>query len=173
LIRSQFPEARRSVVKRSDSQAVSLPDVCFACGWPEWPVVLAAAAIVGKIMPYVRQPEGMKRLANRKFYATAMDRGGVATGLLVKATKDDRRRSKANPNHPASLGATDVFAQADVARVVRSRSIAIDHLFGPAAWLVVRAVGAPQSTRSDSQNKWAGLRILTETISSPTLAAIS
>jgi Fe-S-cluster-containing dehydrogenase component/anaerobic selenocysteine-containing dehydrogenase len=47
-------------------------------------------------------------------YATTLDLDGYGRGVLVK-TQDGRPiKIEGNPRHPASLGATDVFAQADV-----------------------------------------------------------
>jgi hypothetical protein len=47
-------------------------------------------------------------------YATTLDLDGYGRGVLVKT--QDRRPIKieGNPRHPASLGGTDVFAQADI-----------------------------------------------------------
>ena len=65
------------------------------------------------IVPYVRQPEEI--LAGQPlFYATAMTLGGVATGVLVESHMGRPTKIEGNPDHPASLGATDAFAQAAV-----------------------------------------------------------
>ena len=48
------------------------------------------------------------------FYATAMTLGGVATGLLVESHEGRPTKIEGNPEHPGSLGATDVFAQAAI-----------------------------------------------------------
>src|SRR5207253_3509686 len=63
-----------------------------------------------KILPYVRQPEGLVP-GKPLFYATAMALGGVATGLLVESHEGRPTKIEGNPEHPGSLGATDVFAQ--------------------------------------------------------------
>ena len=64
-----------------------------------------------KIVPYVRQPEDV--IPGRpQFYATAMTVGGFATGLLVESHQGRPTKVEGNALHPASLGATDAFAQA-------------------------------------------------------------
>ena len=64
-----------------------------------------------QILPYVRQPENVVP-GRPLFYATAMTLGGRATGLLVESHEGRPTKIEGNPSHPASLGATDVFAQA-------------------------------------------------------------
>ncbi len=66
-----------------------------------------------KIVPYVRPPEEI--IPGRPlFYATSMTMGGVATGILVESNMGRPTKVEGNPLHPASLGATDIFAQASV-----------------------------------------------------------
>ena len=76
-----------------------------------------------------------------------------------------------NPEHPASLGATDVFTQAAILGPLRSRSIAGDH----ASWRdpTVERASSTRCAPAPSQKAagGAGLRILTETVTSPTLGA--
>src|SRR5947208_1429983 len=66
-----------------------------------------------KIMPYVRQPERLTP-GVPLYFATAMPLCGLATGLLVKSVEGRPVKAEGNPNHPASLGATDLFAQASL-----------------------------------------------------------
>ena len=66
-----------------------------------------------KIVPYVRQPEEIVP-GRPLFFATAMTLGGVATGLLVESHEGRPTKIEGNPQHPGSLGATDIFAQAAV-----------------------------------------------------------
>ena len=75
------------------------------------------------IMPYVRQPEEL--IPGRPlFFATAMTLGGYATGLLVESHEGRPTKAEGNPDHPASLGACDVYSQASDSGLVRSGSFA-------------------------------------------------
>jgi len=65
------------------------------------------------VVPYVKQPEGMV-LGKPQFYATAMPFGADAIGLLVESHEGRPTKIEGNPDHPSSLGATNVFAQASV-----------------------------------------------------------
>ena len=46
------------------------------------------------------------------YYATAMQMGGVGTGLLVTSHLGRPTKVEGNPDHPGSLGASDYFHQA-------------------------------------------------------------
>src|SRR3954452_12966586 len=65
------------------------------------------------IMPYVRQPEELVP-GRPLFYATAMTLGGVAHGVLAESHEGRPTKIEGNPEHPATLGACDVFSQASV-----------------------------------------------------------
>ena len=66
-----------------------------------------------KIVPYVRQPEEIIP-GKPLFFATAMTIGGYGNGLLIESHMGRPTKAEGNPDHPASLGATDVFGQASV-----------------------------------------------------------
>ena len=74
-----------------------------------------------KIVPYVRQPERIIP-GDELFYATATTLGGYAQGVLVSSRMGRPIKVEGNPEHPASLGATDIFGQAVGLVAVRSRS---------------------------------------------------
>src|SRR5690606_14662016 len=77
------------------------------------------------IVPYVRQPEEV--IPGRPlFYATSMPEGGGGMALLAENHLGRPTKLEGNPEHPASLGATDVFGQAAVLSLYdpdRSRTI--------------------------------------------------
>ncbi|MCS6926552.1 MAG: 4Fe-4S dicluster domain-containing protein, partial [Candidatus Binatia bacterium] len=105
------------------------------------------------------------------FFATAVVRSGLALGVLVESHLGRPTKVEGNPQHPASLGATDVFAQASVLTLYDpDRSQVVTHLGQISTW---NAFLSAVQTRLALQRitKGAGLRILTETVTSPTLAA--
>jgi MoCo/4Fe-4S cofactor protein with predicted Tat translocation signal len=121
------------------------------------------------IVPYVRQPEEIVP-GKPLFFATALLLSGVATGVLVESHMGRPTKVEGNPEHPASLGATDVFAQAatltlydpDRAQVVtKNGQISTWNAF-------LEAIDSELDKLRSSQG--AGLRVLTETVTSPTLA---
>jgi MoCo/4Fe-4S cofactor protein with predicted Tat translocation signal len=123
-----------------------------------------------KIVPYVRQPEEL--VPGRPLhYATAMSLGGVATGLLVESHEGRPTKIEGNPLHPGSLGASGAFAQASVLGLYDpDRSQTITNVGEIRPWSAfLGAVGAALAAQQPLAG--AGLRILTESVSSPTLAA--
>jgi len=122
------------------------------------------------IVPYVRQPEEVIP-GKPLFFATAMTLGGVASGVLVESHEGRPTKIEGNPDHPASQGATDLFTQGSVLTLYDpDRSQTITQLGEIRPWsAVIAAVRGGLSAQSGS--KGAGLRILTETVNSPTLAA--
>ncbi len=78
-----------------------------------------------RIVPYVRQPEEIVP-GRPLFYATAMPLGGFGYPLLAENHMGRPTKLEGNPDHPASLGATDLFGQASVLSLYdpdRSRTI--------------------------------------------------
>src|SRR5206468_1527257 len=162
----------------------------FAPGASQWPAGLsrreflrlssATLALAGlgactkqpleKIVPYVEQPEVVIPGKPLRF-ATATQYGGFGQGLLVTGYEGRPTKIEGNPTHPASLGATTVWAQADL----------LD-LYDPDRSQTVTTGGAIKTIDdfwnalnleldSIKPTNGATLRILTETISSPTLLA--
>ena len=77
------------------------------------------------IVPYVRQPEEVIP-GKPLFFATAMSLGGIGTGLLAESHTGRPTKLEGNPEHPSSLGATDLLAQASILTMYdpdRSRAI--------------------------------------------------
>ncbi|HWQ34666.1 MAG TPA: TAT-variant-translocated molybdopterin oxidoreductase [Blastocatellia bacterium] len=122
------------------------------------------------IVPYVKPPEGIIP-GKPQYYATAMPFGGAATGLLVESREGRPIKIEGNPDHPASLGATDIFAQASLLTLYDpDRSQTVNYLGEISTWSAfLGEVGAALESQRGTQG--AGLRILTETVVSPTLAA--
>jgi MoCo/4Fe-4S cofactor protein with predicted Tat translocation signal len=123
-----------------------------------------------KILPYSQAPEGMVP-GNPMYFATAIERGGYGRGLVVKSTEGRPIKAEGNPQHPASLGATDRYAQASLLT-----------LYDPDRAQVITDQGRirsydeflsvlTQARAAQEGKQGAGLRILTGTVTSPTLAA--
>jgi MoCo/4Fe-4S cofactor protein with predicted Tat translocation signal len=126
------------------------------------------------IAPYVRQPEELVP-GKPVYFATAMPLDGFATGLIVESHEGRPTKIEGNKDHPASLGATDVFSQASVLGLYDpDRSQTLTHLGDIVTWSAFLGAVAPavsaQKAMATQQPRHAGLRILTETVSSPTLA---
>ena len=123
-----------------------------------------------KIMPYVRQPEAMVP-GKPLYFATAMPLAGLATGVLVESHEGRPTKIEGNPSHPASLGATDLLIQASILGLYDpDRSQAVTYRGRPRAWN--EALSAFRSALDKLKTRQgAGLRILTENVTSPTLAA--
>src|SRR4051812_42877929 len=125
---------------------------------------------IQKIVPYVKQPEEIV-LGKPLYFATAMPCNGFATGLLVRSNEGHPTKIEGNPEHPASLGATNVFQQAAILNLYDpDRSQAVLNAGEVSTWGLF--LGALNGALEQQQSKrGAGLRVLTETITSPTLAA--
>jgi len=122
-----------------------------------------------QIVPYVHPPEAIVP-GRPLFFATAMTMGGIADGLLVESHEGRPTKIEGNPDHPASLGATSVFAQASVLGLYDpDRSQTITYLGDIRPWSAFLGE-AQKVTASQQADKGAGLRILTETVTSPSLA---
>lgn len=103
------------------------------------------------------------------YYASALARDGYGTGVLVETNMGRPTKIEGNPLHPASLGATDIFAQAAVLELWDpDRSHATLRARAPATW--ERFLGELRARMVDSRDG-RGVAVLTETITSPTLHA--
>ncbi len=123
-----------------------------------------------KIVPYVQAPEQFIP-GKPLFYATSMPFGGVASGLLVESHLGRPTKIEGNPEHSASLGATNIFAQASVLTLYdpdRSQVVVRNGRIGN--WSdFLSSMDALRQELLATQGE--GFRILTETVTSPTLAA--
>ncbi len=142
-------------------------------------LMAASAALTGlsactklpteKIVPYVRQPEEIIP-GKPLFYATSMPQAGVGTGVLVESHMGRPTKIEGNPEHPGSLGGTDVFLQGSVLNLYdpdRSQAVIFDGRVS--TWADFAA--AMDNERIELAPRGTGIRILTKTVTSPTLAA--
>jgi MoCo/4Fe-4S cofactor protein with predicted Tat translocation signal len=138
---------------------------------------LALAGLTGctrlpltEIVPYVKQPENV--IPGRpEFYATAFTLGGYASPILVESHLFRPTKVEGNPEHPASLGGTDIYAQASILDLYDpDRAQNITYMGDVRSWnAFMEGVRGPMSVQKSVAG--SGVRILTQTVSSPTLAA--
>ena len=161
----------------------------FLPGAPEWPDDLsrrefirlsgATLALAGlgactrqpleKIVPYVRQ---MPEIVPGKplHFATATTLNGYAQGIIVTSREGRPIKIEGNPDHPVSLGATTIWAQADLLDLYDpDRAQVVMHGENVSTWNdflrdLDLALGAQQASGG------AGIRILADAFTSPTLA---
>ncbi|HEX2652227.1 MAG TPA: 4Fe-4S ferredoxin, partial [Xanthobacteraceae bacterium] len=121
-----------------------------------------------EIIPYVSQPERLVPGEALKF-ATTLSLSGFGRGVIVTSIDGRPIKVEGNPRHPATLGATDVFAEAAVLSLYdpdRSRTILHNGVI--ASPDALRQAVQAQHQRM-LQRKGEGFRLLTGRISSPTL----
>src|ERR1700726_2101831 len=122
-----------------------------------------------EIVPYVRQPEQLIP-GIAMYYATAFTLSGYANPLLVESHLGRPTKIEGNNLHPASLGGTDIFAQASILGMYDpDRSQSVMSMGDQRSWQAfLTAIRGPFGVQKGLQG--AGIRILTPTVSSPTLA---
>lgn len=120
-----------------------------------------------KVVPYVRAPEELV-YGKPLFYASIYTQSGYAKGILVEQHEGRPTKVEGNPDHPASLGATDSFTQASILslydpdraqNVTQGGDISTWETFYAEARKTLAAAGG------------SSIRILTENITSPSLSA--
>jgi molybdopterin-containing oxidoreductase family iron-sulfur binding subunit len=123
-----------------------------------------------EILPYARSPEAIVP-GKPLFFATAMSLGGAAVGLLVESHMGRPTKIEGNPEHPASLGATDAIAQAAILSLCDpDRSRAVLENGGIATF---GAFLDALRTRLDAAGPGGrGIAVLTEPVDSPVLAGM-
>jgi MoCo/4Fe-4S cofactor protein with predicted Tat translocation signal len=122
------------------------------------------------VVPYVRAPEDVVP-GRPLFFSTAVLDGGYAKGVLVESHLGRPTKVEGNPEHPASLGATDVFGQAWVLGLYdpdRSQTLTFRGEIRPWSSFLATLRGALDEQRP---RQGAGLRLLTGNVTSPTLFA--
>src|SRR5690348_6405498 len=123
-----------------------------------------------KIVPYVRPPEEIVP-GKALYYATSMTFGGEGIGLLAESYMGRPTKMEGNPEHPGSVGHTDIWGQAatlDLYDPYRSQTVI--HIGEIRAWDDFYT--QLQRMRAEwNANRGAGVRILTENIISPTVGA--
>jgi molybdopterin-containing oxidoreductase family iron-sulfur binding subunit len=122
------------------------------------------------IVPYSVQPPEITP-GKPRYFATTFTLSGAGTGLLVESHEGRPTKIEGNPNHPASLGATDTYSQASILDLYDpDRSQTVAYLGEIRPWSSLLSDVSTQSSLLKASGG-EGLVILTETVSSPSLAA--
>ncbi|MDY7110410.1 MAG: TAT-variant-translocated molybdopterin oxidoreductase [Planctomycetota bacterium] len=124
-----------------------------------------------EIVPYAGRPEG-RDPGIPVSYATCMELGGVACGLLATANDGRPTKIEGNDRHPVGRGAADSFAQAGVLDLYdpdRSRSVRRE---GKRADWPTFADWAQGHFGQERERRGHGMAVLAEASSSPSLLAM-
>jgi molybdopterin-containing oxidoreductase family iron-sulfur binding subunit len=120
-----------------------------------------------EILPYAQAPEYLNPGVPMHF-ATVTARRGEALGLLVTSYEGRPTKIEGNPEHPASLGATDLLAQAAILDLYDpDRSNGPRQGDAPKTFADVDALLA-SIAQAHTVDGGAGLRLLVEPTNSPT-----
>jgi molybdopterin-containing oxidoreductase family iron-sulfur binding subunit len=123
------------------------------------------------ILPYNKQPEEIIP-GKPLFFASAHPRQGFGRGVLVESHMGRPTKIEGNPDHPSSLGGSDLFDQASILGLYDpSRAQTVHYLGSPRSWEAFVAALSTQLTAQDGL-QGAGLRILMENTTSPTIAVL-
>ncbi|NTW01767.1 MAG: TAT-variant-translocated molybdopterin oxidoreductase [Oscillochloris sp.] len=105
------------------------------------------------------------------YYASALALDGFGMGVAIRNYDGRPTKVEGNPQHPASLGATDIYAQAEILNIydpdrpetaLQRGTVSTWESFLAALTLVIE---------NQRNLNGQGLRVLTSTVTSPTLAA--
>jgi molybdopterin-containing oxidoreductase family iron-sulfur binding subunit len=158
-----FPNIPEDDLNRREFLSVMAASMAFAA------LSGCSAAPPEKIVPYVRPPEELLPGKPIVFATSMPSPSGYGLGLLVESHEGRPIRISGNPDHPASLGSTDIFAHASLLALYdpdRSQTVSQNGRISTWDAFITRLnepMGRLQSHGGD------GLRILTETVTSPTL----
>jgi molybdopterin-containing oxidoreductase family iron-sulfur binding subunit len=164
---NELPIKRSPFVARGPAalnrrQALSLLATGIASG------LAACSKPVEEIIPYVVAPERVVPGEALQF-ATTLSLAGFGRGAIVTSIDGRPIKVDGNPRHPASLGATDVFAEAAVLSLYdpdRSRTFLDEGaIASPDAFKLALQAQLRQMHRRDGE----GFRLLTGHVTSPTL----
>src|SRR5262245_33359591 len=165
-LHDEFPAGTtdRPAMARRDFLSLISASLAFAG------LTACSSTVPEKIVPYVRPPEDIIP-GKPLLFATAFPLGGYGYGVLAESHMGRPTKLEGNPDHPASLGSTDAFAQASILSLYdpdRSKVIVNGGRISTWDSFITALATELEAKRLD---KGQGLRILTETVTSPTLAA--
>lgn len=122
------------------------------------------------IVPHVTNPED-RVIGQSVYYASTVVLGGYGTGVLVRSYEGRPLKIEGNPGHPSSLGSTDATIQALMHTMYDpDRSKNVTHGGEITTWDAALTLLRDQIAKHKSGEIKGGFRLLTETVTSPTLA---
>ncbi|MBI5267209.1 MAG: TAT-variant-translocated molybdopterin oxidoreductase [candidate division Zixibacteria bacterium] len=126
---------------------------------------------VEKIVPYVTQPEEIT-LGKPNYYATTMPLGLSAYGLLVTTREGRPIKIHGNPDHPSSLGSSNIFTETSILGLYDpDRSRTVRNKGQESNWAAFGAFWSEQYKKYQG-TQGEGLSLLTEQFSSPSLGRL-
>jgi MoCo/4Fe-4S cofactor protein with predicted Tat translocation signal len=127
---------------------------------------------VEEIVPYVTAPEEIVPGIPR-YYATTMPFGRSAYGLIVESHEGRPTKIEGNPSHPSTLGASSSRVQASILGVYDpDRSQSPTQSGTRKSWSDFVTAWKPLS-EAHAADEGAGLAVISESFSSPTLARLA
>ena len=173
------PESRAFIEREFQEGASELPegvtrrDMMMLLG-----ASLSLAGLAGcrrpveEIVPFVTAPEEIIPGIPR-YYATTMPFRRSAYGLIVESHEGRPTKVEGNPSHPSTLGASSSRVQASVLGLYDPDRSQTYRLKGEAKSAGDFVTAWTQLSEAHAASGGAGLAVLSESFSSPTLARLS
>ena len=125
-----------------------------------------------EVIPYIKQPEELVP-GKPLYFATAMPLFGEGLGLLVRSNEGRPTKIEGNTEHPSSLGAAHVWAQASILGMYDpDRSKAVLNAGDIRSWGNALATIGGRATGFGGTKQGQGLYFLMPSSTSPSLAAM-
>ena len=177
--REDRPESRAFLEREFPGGASELPEGITRRGMMKlMGASLSLAGLVGcrrpveEIVPFVTAPEELVPGIPRS-YATTMPFGRSAYGLIVESHEGRPTKIEGNPSHPSTLGASSGRVQASVLGLYdpdRSQTVRLN---GEATSWDEFVTAWGERSQAHAADGGAGLAVLSESFSSPTLARLA
>ena len=177
--REDRPESRAFLEREFQGGASELPEGITRRGMMKlMGASLSLAGLVGcrrpveEIVPFVTAPEELVPGIPRS-YATTMPFGRSAYGLIVESHEGRPTKIEGNPSHPSTLGASSARVQASVLGLYdpdRSQTVRLN---GEATSWDEFVTAWGERSQAHATDGGAGLAVLSESFSSPTLARLA
>jgi Fe-S-cluster-containing dehydrogenase component len=126
---------------------------------------------VEKIMPYTEMPADVT-VGVPSHYASVLTRRGEALGVVVQCSEGRPTKVEGNPEHPGSVGGTDVQAQAALLDLYDSERARTPTLKGAQKTYADVDAALAELAGQLAANGGAGLRVLSEPTLSPTFVRL-